>query len=280
MPALPIGINTFSYVYTHTAVDCLRHLGGMGYRDFEILVQQPHFWAPDFSAHERREIPKLLAGEGLRIVAVNLPGMDNNIVSTTREMRAYTVGQLCGLVDLCGEWEIPWVIFVPGRVSPLLPMPRERLNDYWVSGMTTVLDRAKAAGVEILIENVPTTWIPKAADVMAAIDQLGREDVGIIYDVANAPFAGEDPCEGARVVKDRLRLVHLSDTPRNAWRHDPVGTGDVPFAAFAAVLKEIGYSGLSVIELITPQPDLHIAESHVRLAAMGWAPKLPRRANA
>ena len=45
----PVGVNTFSYVYTHSALDCLRHLGGMGYRDFEILVQQPHFWATDFS---------------------------------------------------------------------------------------------------------------------------------------------------------------------------------------------------------------------------------------
>ena len=137
--------------------------------------------------------------------------------------------------------------------------------------MTVVLDRAKSAGVEVLIENVPTTWIPKAADVMAAIDQLGRDDIGIIYDIANAPFAREDPCEGVRIVKDRLRLVHVSDTPRNGWRHDPVGTGDAPFAGFNKVLREIGYDGLTMIELVIPDPDQHLAESHRRLATMGWA---------
>jgi L-ribulose-5-phosphate 3-epimerase len=271
MSGLPIGINTFSYIYTRPAVECLRHLGSMGYRDFEILVNQPHFWANGFSAAERREIPRMLSGEGLRIVSANLPGMDNNIVSSTREMRDYTVQQFCDLVDLCGEWQISWVIIVPGRVSPLLPMPRDWLHQYWVDGMTRTADRAKAAGVEILIENVPTTWIPRAQDMMAAIDLLDRHDVGVIYDIANAPISGEDPCEGVRMVKERLRLVHLSDTPLKAWKHDPVGTGELQFADFAGALREIKYHGLSMIELITAEPDRRIVESHARLAKMGWA---------
>jgi L-ribulose-5-phosphate 3-epimerase len=271
MKSMPLGVNTFSYIYTHGLLDCLRLLGGMGFRDFEILVNQPHFWAPDFSAAERREIPKILAGEGFNLVSVNLPGMDNNIVSSTREMRDYTLAQLCDLIDLCGEWEIPGMIFVPGRVSPLLPMPREQLEGYWVSGMTVLADRARAAGTQVLIENVPTTWIPRAEDMMAALDLLGREDVGIIYDPANSPPAGEDPCIGVKVVKDRLKLVHLSDTPNDGWKHDPVGTGDIQFADFNAALRKIGYDGPSMIELITADPDRHILESREKLTGLGWS---------
>jgi L-ribulose-5-phosphate 3-epimerase len=129
MMDMPLGVNTFSYLYTHGLVDCVRRLGGMGFRDFEVLVGQPHFWATDFSADERREVPKILAGEGYNLVSVNLPGMDNNIVSSTREMREFTVNQLCDLIDISGEWGIPYVIFVPGRVSPLLPMPRAQLEE-------------------------------------------------------------------------------------------------------------------------------------------------------
>ena len=64
----------------------------------------------------------------------------------------------------------------------------------------------------MLIENVPNTWIPKARDMMEAINALGRHDIGVVYDVANASFAGENITDGIKIVKDRLELIHLSDT--------------------------------------------------------------------
>jgi deoxyribonuclease-4 len=105
---------------------------------------------------------------------------------------------------------------------------------------------------------------------MAAIDLLERGDVGIIYDPANAPAAGEDPAAGVRDVRERLRLVHLSDTPAGGWKHDPIGTGDIDFAAFNATLRDIGYTGLSMMELITRTPDSDIPDSLEKLRAFGW----------
>lgn len=270
MSGLALGANTFSYIYRRSMLDCVLHLATMGYREFEILVSQPHFWPTSFSSAERRSIPAQLADQGAHITSVNIPGIDNNIVSSTREMREFTITVLSNLIDLCGEWEIPFCILVPGRTMPLWPIPRGQLTEWFVEGMNTLADRASDLGVTMLIENVPNTWIPRAEDVMQALDALGRSDVGVIYDVANAPFAGEDPCHGVRVVKDRLRLVHLSDTRSNAWRHDPVGMGDVAFAQFNRILREIGYDGLSMLELVTEDPDFHFIDSHRKLVAMGW----------
>jgi len=269
---LRLGANTFSYIYTDPMLDSLRRLSRIGYRDFEVLVAQPHLWPADVPAHERREIPRILAGEGLDIVSVNLPGIDNNIVSSTREMRAFTVDIVSTLVDLCGDWGIRYCIIVPGRTMPLWPIPKAQLTEWFVEGMTTLADRASGQGVTMLVENVPNTWIPRAADMMEALDALGRHDVNVIYDCANAPFAGEDPAEGVRVVADRLAVVHVSDTPRDGWRHDPIGTGDVDFAAFAEALKAIGYDGLSMVEIIAEDPDRHFAEAARRLEKAGWAP--------
>lgn len=271
MGNLRLGANTFSYVYKKGVLDCLQHMGKMGFREFEILVTQPHFWATDFTSDERRDIPKKLADEGLHITSVNIPGLDNNIVSGTREMRQFTIKVLSDLIDICGDWNIPYCIFVPGRTIPLFPIPKEQLTEWFVEGMTELAQRASDQGVTMLIENVPNTWIPRAENVMEAIDAVGRDDIGVIYDVANAPFAGEDPCEGVKIVKDRLKLVHLSDTHKNTWRHDPVGMGDVAFADFNKVLQEIGYEGLSMIEIITDDPDFHFPESHRKLVDMGWA---------
>jgi sugar phosphate isomerase/epimerase len=106
---------------------------------------------------------------------------------------------------------------------------------------------------------------------MEALNAVGRDDIGVIYDVANAPFAGENPCEGVRIVQDRLKLVHLSDTHKNTWRHDPIGKGDVAFSDFNQVLKEIGYDGISMLEIITDDPDFHFRDSHKKLVQMGWS---------
>lgn len=270
MDTLTLGANTFSYIYTDPMVASLGKLAALGYRDFEILVAQPHFWPADVSPHDRKEIPRILDGEGLRLVSVNIPGIDNNIVSSTREMRAFTVDVVGKLVDLCGDWGIDYCIMVPGRTMPLWPIPREQLTEWFVDGLTALCDRATGQGVTMLIENVPNTWIPRAQDVMAALDALGRDDVGIIYDCANAPFAGEDPAEGVRIVAPRLKLAHVSDTPKSAWRHDPIGTGEVDFAAFAAALRDVGFDGLTIAEIIAKDPDRHFADAVAKLQPFGW----------
>ena len=270
MNVLALGANTFSYIYKRGMLDCVQHLGKLGYHEFEILVAQPHFWATDLSAEERRDIPKRLADDGLHITSVNIPGIDNNIVSATREMRAFTVDVLSNLIDVCGDWHIPYCILVPGRTMPLWPIPKDQLTEWFIEGMTTLAKRASNQGVTMLIENVPNTWIPRAEDIMMALDALGRNDVGVIYDVANAPFAGEDPCAGVQIVKERLKLVHLSDTYKNVWRHDPIGMGDVAFAKFNETLRDIGYDGISMLELITDDPDFYFVDSRNKLGEMGW----------
>ena len=45
----------------------------------------------------------------------------------------------------------------------------------------------------------------------------------MIYDVANAHFIGESPTEGLRRVRDRLSLVHFSDTTRRATSTNAIG---------------------------------------------------------
>ena len=270
MAGFEVGVNTFSYTYSHAALGCLLHLKTRGYRAFEILATAPHFWPPALDATARREIPRRLREEGLRILSFNHPSLDHNLVSPMPEMRRYTVERFLEFIALAGEWGVPWIIVVPGKVSPLFPAPRAWLEAWFAEGMRTLADAAGRAGVQLLVENVPTAWLPKAEDVAAALDNLAIPGIGVCYDVANAAFIGEDPAAGLKRLAARVRLVHLSDTGRDRWRHDPVGRGIVDFKAFAEALREIGYAGPSMLEIISPAPDADIAASHRRLAALGW----------
>jgi sugar phosphate isomerase/epimerase len=78
-------------------------------------------------------------------------------------------------------------------------------------------------------------------------------------------------------VRSRLDIVHLSDTGRDAWRHDPVGQGSCDFAAFGAELNDIGYAKTSMLEIVADPPVDLIVGSHRRLAEWGWAPPLEVR---
>jgi hypothetical protein len=49
-----------------------------------------------------------------------------------------------------------------------------------------------------------------------------------------------------------------------------VGLGDVPFADVPPVLREIGYSELPVLEVISRNPDADTLDSATRLAKLGY----------
>lgn len=271
MASLPVGINTYSYTFSHTAREAMAHLADMGYAAFEILVTPPHLWVPELSADERGRVRDLIADRGLRITSLNFPMLDNNLTSPTAEVRRYCVGVYKDLIALASDWGAPYVIIIPGRLSTLFPAPRECMAEWFVAAMRELGDHAADHGIRLLVENIPFTFIPKAEDLIETLDAIGDARIGIIYDVANGHFVGEDPALALRLVRDRLGLVHLSDTTRAAFRHDPVGAGDVDFQAFATALVDVGYEGYSMMEIISPNPNSEIPDSHAKLARWGWA---------
>jgi sugar phosphate isomerase/epimerase len=128
---------------------------------------------------------------------------------------------------------------------------------------------ARQAGTKLLIENMPFAFLPDAESLMQVVDAYGDDGIRVIYDVANAHFNGEAPVEGMRRVRDRLSLLHFSDTTRQSYKHDPLGQGDVPLAGVAEAMKEVGYGELPMLEVISHHPDADIAESCLRLQQAG-----------
>ena len=163
----------------------------------------------------------------------------------------------------------------PGKANPLMPMSRERLISHFFRALDELAPHAERIGTQLYVENMPFAFLPDAEGLMAALERYGDERIAVIYDVANAAFIGEDPGEGLRRVQGRLKLVHLSDTPREVYRHSRVGEGVVPFAAIPPVLDEVGYADLPMLEIIAPDPDQAIRASIERLHALGW----PRAGN-
>jgi L-ribulose-5-phosphate 3-epimerase len=266
----PFAINTYSYTLSHPAADCLRHLAAQGYTDFELMMYPGHLWPAHTDAAARRALRDLVEGQGLRIMSLNMPNIDLNIAAAGEEMRRHTLGLLHGILELAGDLGVPGVVIGPGKANPLMAAPRERLLGHFFRALDELAPHAERVGTQLYVENMPFAFLPDAEGLMAALERYGDDRIAVIYDVANGVFIGEDPAAGLRRVGDRLKLVHLSDTPREAYRHSAVGEGVVPFAEVPPVLEEVGYRDLPMLEIIADDPDRALRASVERLFELGW----------
>lgn len=66
------------------------------------------------------------------------------------------------------------------------------------------------------------------------------------------------------------KLVRLSDTPLDVYRHAPVAEGIVLFAEVVPVLDEIGNAVPPMPEIIPERPDDDLPASVGALDARGW----------
>jgi L-ribulose-5-phosphate 3-epimerase len=267
--AAGFGVNTYSYIFGGSAADTVAKLADQGYGGVELMFFPGHLWPAELDAAKLRGLRRLCEAR-LRLVAVNMPNVDINVAAAAEEMRSYTLDLLVKFVRCAGELGAGGIIVGPGKPNPLFPMPRERMISYFYRALDVLAPLARKVGTRLFIENMPFAFLPDAEALIRVVDLYGDNSIRVIYDVANAHFIGESPIEGLRRVRDRLSLVHFSDTTRQSYKHDPLGRGDVPLAGLASAMKEIGYSELPMLEVISQSPDSDIADSCNRLREAGF----------
>ena len=267
--AAGFGVNTYSYIFGGSAANTVARLADQGYGGVELMFFPGHLWPAELDASRLRSLRQLCEAR-LRLVSVNMPNIDINVAAAAEEMRTYTLNLLVQFVRCAGELGAGGIIVGPGKANPLFPMPRDRMISYFYRALDRLAPLARQAGVRLFIENMPFAFLPDAESLMRVVEGYGDESIRVIYDVANAHFIGEPPAEGLRRVRDRLSLVHFSDTTRQSYKHDPLGSGDVPLAGIASVMKEIGCTELPMLEVISLNPDADIADSCRRLQEAGF----------
>ena len=277
MSGTDVAASTFPFLYSHGGLDALKHLRGLGYDKFEMMIFPPHCWPREMDAAERRSYSDWLEGEGCSLTSFCYPLLDNNPNGVDKLMREYTLDRYREAIDLAAEWKCPYLVAIPGPVNSLINPPTKWMLDWFVEGMKKLVAHAEGTGVTLLLENVPFTYLPTAKDMLdtaALIDP----SVGINFDICNSVFIKEDPAAAIHMLGDMLKNVHISDSGAEEFKHARLGTGIVdPGPSFKA-LQEIGYRGATVMEIITDaldansDPDEDIRASHAILASHGWKP--------
>lgn len=276
MSPLSVAASTFPFLYSHGGLDALKHLKTLGYDTYELMIFPPHCWPRELTVADKREYKNWLTGEGGKVSSFCYPLLDNNPNGVDRLMRAYTLDRYKEAIDFSAELECPYVVAIPGPVNSLINPPHKWMLDWFVEGMKELVAYSRGTGVELLLENVPFTYLPTAKDMVETAALIGPE-IGVNFDVCNSAFIKEDPAEAIRMLGGLVKNVHISDSGYDDFKHERLGTGIVDPASAAKALNDIGYKGVTVLEIITDalaegaDPDGDIKASHDILTANGWA---------
>ncbi|GMG83151.1 sugar phosphate isomerase/epimerase [Paralimibaculum aggregatum] len=273
MPTADYGLNLYGYTFGHTAAEALRAAAAMGFRRVELMMFPGHLWPPEMGAADRRALAGVLAETGIAVTSVNQPNIDINLAAAAPEARELSLTLVQRMIETAGEFGGRYVILGPGKINPLMPMPKGERLGHFHRALDRLLPIARGHGVQVLVENMPFTFLPDAAGLMDAVEAYGSDELGVIYDVANGFFIGEALAPALARIGDRLRLVHASDTGRKVYRHDPVGRGEMDFAAIGETLAAAGWAEQPVLEIIglSDNLDAEMLESAAALDAAGWA---------
>jgi len=256
---------------SHSAVACLGQLADQGFQEFEVMVHPGHLWSAELSTEQRRAIRQQIEPRGIRLTTLNMPNIDINVAGAAAEMRAYSLSLVTETVRLAGELGARGVVIGPGKANPLFPAPAAELVGHFYAALDKLCPVAEASGTALWVENMPFAFLPGIGDLMAALKRYGNDKICIVYDLANAYFIKEDFADGLQQCRERLALVHLSDTGQQVFRHDPVGLGTFPFKDVPRALAVVGYKARPMLEIISRDPDRDIIASASSLAVLGFS---------
>lgn len=264
-------INTFSYLWSTSAINAITELVDNGYKTFEVPISSPHCWPDEITDAERAAIKAALDGCGASIRSLNAGGYDINLASPGASMRRKSIDHIASVIDLAVAWDVPDVVISPGTRRPMISPSLERTYGWMYESMQTLIPLAKQAGKRLLMENTPYCFTPTIEDLAGIVTTVDDDALKIVYDVANAAYIEEEPVAALLAHRDHIELVHISDTGTDVWGHDPIGTGVIDWEGLGdAVAATLGVDNV-VLEIIREENPLdEFATAMVDLTARGW----------
>lgn len=264
-------INTFSYLWKSTAIDAITELVGNGYKVFEVPVSSPHCWPDEMSPTMRKDAQKRLQDHSATVRSLNAGGYDINLASPGANMRRKSTDHIKDVMDLAFDWGVDDVVISPGTRRPMVSPPLPQTVGWLHESLDVLLRHAEKTGVRLLLENTPYCFRPTMDELVGVVNEVGNDNLKIVYDVANAAFIGEDPVACVLSAYSKIGLLHLSDTGLSEWGHDPIGTGVIDWESLGQAVESTRSMDNVVLEIIREKNPLdEINKGINELKNRGW----------
>ncbi|WP_408958424.1 sugar phosphate isomerase/epimerase family protein [Natrinema sp. 74] len=251
--------------------EAVRRIADHSYAGVELLGDEPHAYFPEFGDEDRDAVLEALSDTGLAVSNINAntamgyyddapPSafFEPSVIRAEEAARGWRVEYTKRAIDLAEAVDSPAVCLATGR--PLPGTPPEEARDYLRESLGEILDYAEPRGVEVGIEFEPELLVENTDEVLALIDDVGRDSLGVNLDIGHAAVYGEDVAESVRRCAGSITGVHVEDIVggrRGKHYHRIPGEGDLEFGPIFDALAEIGYDGFATLELYTypDEPD-------------------------
>jgi len=243
----PLAVCTWIYGETSLA-ETLRRIAEADCTGVELLGE-PAWWTLD-------QVRRDLSGAGLTPVALTasckVPETRRDLAHPDASVRADAVAYLIDCLRFAADIGVPLVQMLPSGESRLAPIGTREQEWRWsVAGMREAAAEAGRLGMRIAIEPLnryETYLVTTTEEALVYLDAVGSPHVGMTLDLFHANIEEPDIPAAVRAAGPRLWHVHVADTNRRG-----LGRGHLELAPIAAALRDIGYTGAMVLELVPPE---------------------------
>jgi len=212
----------------------------LGLDGFQLYVTGGEMAPEGLSKSGRRDFKRFVADRGLTISAlcVELGGYTDPASVDEKIERTKL------MFDLGVDLDVVVHTAHIGRIpdDPAAPERRTLAEALGALGASAA-ERGRCLACETGPEDTPLMH-----DFIASI---GSEGIQVNFDPANLVMNGFDPCRGVYELADYVVHTHAKDGVRrdNGSKAEvPLGEGQVPWEAYVAALREIGFDGFFAIE--------------------------------
>jgi L-ribulose-5-phosphate 3-epimerase len=253
-PPLRFGYGTNGFA-NHRLNDALGVIADLGYTGVALTLDQHHLdpFAPGL-AQRTTTVANRLSALGLAVVVETgarylLDPWTKHYPTLVSEEWPRRVDFLCRAVRIAADLSAECVSFWSGVLPPGVDPARGRTR--MVGGMAQVLEEAATRGVPLGLEPEPGHLVERLGDALELRTSLGGPELlGITLDVGHC--VAVEPVDAATCVRragDLLVNVQLDDMRAGVHEHLEFGDGELDLAGTLAALAEVGYRGLSAVEL-------------------------------
>lgn len=221
-----------------------------GYAGFEPAFGVQGTLTPGTPPSVLRELGSLAEDCGIRLTSLaSAEYWQRQMVSPDKAVRDRAWSFLLRHLDAARELGVSAILVVPGVVDENTPY--DAAYDRTVEFLVRAAPEAKAAKVDILVENVWNNFLLSPLEARSLLDQVASPSVGFYLDLGNVVKYGY-PEQWIRILGSRIRRVHVKDYRRACGTMEgfvDLLAGDVDFPACVDALSRIGYNGPLIAEM-------------------------------
>ncbi|MER5884745.1 sugar phosphate isomerase/epimerase family protein [Streptomyces sp. NPDC001941] len=240
--------------------DALTLLADLGYDGVGLTLDHMHLdpLAPDLFARTRKTGARLAElgltatiETGARYVLDPRRKHGPSLLDPDPEARAVRVALLIRAVRVAAELGAHAVHCFSGHTPP--GDDPTTAFDRLAATLAPVLEVAAEAGVPLAVEPEPGHLLATLDDFHRLRLLLGDPDprhLGLTLDIGHCQCLEPlPPADCVRAAAPWLRHVQIEDMRRGVHEHLPFGDGEIDFPPVLAALADVGYQGLTVVEL-------------------------------